>query len=199
MSLFRPIAIATSLLVLNLVSSGFANATPLEYTIGTKLSRVTFGIGHQGFIESFGTLNISPATFTFDNDDWSKSSVAVSMPVKMLDMGDALWNKQIRGDKNWAKLFNSSTISFNSKRIERVDTTNGTLIGDLTLAGVTKSVSLKLHVNKIGLNDVSDKPSIGFTATGTVKRSEFGLDAYEDLVGDDLSVKVEIEASVGGD
>jgi len=199
MSLFRLIAIATSLVVSIFASSGIAHAAPVEYTIGTKLSRVTFGIGHQGFIESFGTLNISPATLKFDNDDWSNSSVAVTMLTKTLDMGDSLWNKQIRGDESWTKLFANPTISFKSMRIERVDNTNGTLIGDLTLAGVTKSVSLKLHVNKIGLNDVSEKPSVGFTATGTVKRSEFGLNAYEDLVGDELSVKVQIEASVGGD
>ena len=83
--------------------------------------------------------------------------------------------------------------------IRRIDATHGTLTGDLTLAGVTKPVTLKLRVNKIGKNDVLDMPSVGFTATTTIKRSAFGIRAYEDLVGDAISVQIQIEALEGPD
>jgi polyisoprenoid-binding protein YceI len=195
MSLYRTAAVFTALVI----ASQFASATPVNYTISSKLSRVTFSIEHQGFIQSFGTLKISPGGFIFDNDDWPKSSVAVSMPTKTLDMGDGLWNKQIRGDQNWKNLFNHSSIAFRSTQIERTDETHGTMQGELTLAGITKPFSLQLQVNKIGVNAVSERPAVGFTATGTVKRSQFGLDAYEDLVGDDLKIQVQLEAWVGPD
>ncbi len=189
----RPVALTALLL-----AAGVAGAAPVNYTITNKLSRVTFSIDHQGFIQASGILKLSPGMISFDNDDWSNSMVSVSMPVKSLDMGDTLWNKQIRGDDSWAALFKHPMIGFKSTRIERKDDANGTLTGDLTLAGVTKPVTLALHVNKIAPNALSGKPSVGFTATGTIKRSQFGLDAYEDLINDDMPFQVQIEAAVGG-
>ena len=182
-----------------LLCAGAASSAPVTYTITSKLSRVNLSLVHQGFIQLFGTLKITPASFVFDNQDWSKSSVAVSMPTRTLDMGDVLWNKQIRGDSNWKNLFNSTDISFKSTRLERTDASNGVLHGELTLAGVTKPVALKMRVNKIGRNEVSEKAAIGIAATTTIKRSQFGLDAYADLVGDDLAVQIQLEAAVGPD
>ena len=178
---------------------GLAQAKPVDYTILTKISRVAFNLEHQGFIQLFGTLRVTQGTLTFDSDDWSKSHVDVSMPVSSLDMGDGPWNGQIRGDDEWAPLFRTTAITFHSTRIRRIDATHGTLTGDLTLAGVTKPVTLKLRVNKIGRNDVLDTPSVGFTATTTIKRSAFGIKAYEDLVGDAISVQIQIEALEGPD
>jgi len=181
------------------LASKVAHATPETYTIGSKVSRVTFSLEHQGFIQNFGTLKIAPGSFVFDSDDWSKSSVVVMMPIKSLDMGDALWNEEIRGDDAWDKLFKSKAITFHSKQIQRIDAMHGTLTGDLTLAGVTKSVTLQLKLNKLGANAVSKLPSVGFTATGTIQRSQFGLDAYEDLVGDNMPIQIQLEAFVGED
>ena len=121
------------------------------------------------------------------------------MPTKTLDMGDALWNGEIRGDDSWKNLFKAPNISFRSTKLAQSDDTHGILYGDLTLAGVTKPVELQLRINKIGRNDVSENQSIGVTATTTVKRSQFGLDAYEDLVGDDLAVQIQLEAAIGPD
>lgn len=192
---FRHAVVAAAI---GLVSTA-APCSPVTYTIVSKISRVSFNIEHQGFIQLFGTLRLSPGTFTFDSDDWSKSSVAVSLPIISLDMGDALWNNQIRGDDSWAKLFNSAAIAFRSTRLERTDSTRGTMYGDLTLAGVTRPVALQMRINKIGKNEVSEYASVGISATTTLKRSQFGLDAYADLVGDELAVQIQVEGAVGPD
>ena len=178
---------------------GLVQAKPVDYTILTKISRVAFNLEHQGFIQLFGTLRLTPGTVTFDSEDWNRSHVDVSLPVSSLDMGDSVWNGQIRGDDEWAPLFRTTTITFHSTRLKRIDATHGTMTGDLTLAGVTRPVTLKLRVNKIGKNDVLDTPSVGFTATTTLKRSAFGIKAYEDLVGDAISVQIQVEAVAGPD
>ncbi|WP_051293866.1 YceI family protein [Pseudoduganella violaceinigra] len=182
-----------------LLSAAAAQAAPVTYTIVSKLSKVSFSFEHQGFIPVSGTLKVAPGSFVFDNEDWSKSSVAVSMPTSMLDMGDGLWNGQIRGDDAWTALFKQPEIRFRSTRIERRDAMSGVLHGELTLAGMTRPVALQMKVNKIGVNRVSNKPSIGISATSTVKRSDFGLDAYMDLVGDAIAVQIQLEAAVGPD
>jgi polyisoprenoid-binding protein YceI len=188
---FRRAALCAALL-----SATAAHAAPVTYTIVSKLSKVSFSLEHQGFIPVSGTLKIAPGRFVFDHEDWSKSSVAVSMPTSMLDMGDGEWNGQIRGDDAWMALFKQAEIRFRSTRIERRDGMNGVLHGDLTLAGVTRPVALQMKVNKVGKNRVSDKPSVGITATSMVKRSAFGLDAYMDLVGDEIAVQIQLEAAV---
>jgi polyisoprenoid-binding protein YceI len=188
-----------ALIAFLLLCAGAARTAPLTYTITSKLSRVNLSLEHQGFIQLSGTLKITPGSFIFDNDDWSKSVVAVTMPTKTLDMGDALWNEQIRGDESWKALFSAPFISFKSTALERRDQTHGVLRGELTMAGVTRPVALELKVNKIGRNEVSEYKAIGITATTTLKRSQFGLDAYADLVGDDLAVQIQMEAAIGPD
>lgn len=176
-----------------------AQAAPLTYTIVSKLSKVSFSLEHQGFIPVSGTLKIAPGSFVFDHEDWSKSSVTASMPTVKLDMGDDLWNGQIRGDDAWTALFKQPEIRFRSTHIERRDAMQGVLHGELTLAGVTRPVALQMKVNKIGKNRISDKPTVGISATGLFKRSEFGLDAYLDLVGDEIAVQIQLEAVIGPD
>ena len=180
-------------------SCGLVQAQPIDYTIMTKVSRVAFNLEHQGFIQLFGTLRVTQGTLTFDSENWNRSHVDVTLPVSSLDMGDGPWNAQIRGDVEWAPLFKTTTIAFHSTHLKRADATHGTMTGDLTLGGVTRPVTLDLRVNKIGKNDVSDAPSVGFSATTTIKRSAFGIDAYEDLVGDDIAVQIQIEAMQGPD
>ncbi|ULU25523.1 YceI family protein [Dyella terrae] len=194
MKRLRFIALAAWLLM-----AGAAHAMPVTYTVATKISRVSFTIEHQGFIQLFGTLRMAPGTFTFDEADWSKSQVNVTLPTSTLDMGDAHWNQQIRGDKEWMPLFSHPTITFRSTRLEKKDDTHGTLYGELTLGGVTRPMELPLQLNKVGINAVSEQPSVGFSAATTIKRSQFGIDGYSDLVGDDIKVQIQLEAAVGPD
>lgn len=181
-------------------SATAASAAPTSYNIVSKLSRVSFTLLHQGFIDLVGTVRLTPGRFVFDPDDWARSSIQVSMPVASIDLGDASWNNQVRGDDAWAKLFmGSRQISFRSTRLEKIDAMQGKLYGDLTLAGVTRPVMLDLRFNKLGLNQVSEKPSVGFSARTVIKRSDFGLDAYLDLVGDEMSIQVQVEGTEGVD
>jgi polyisoprenoid-binding protein YceI len=181
------------------LAAAAAGAAPLTYTITSKLSRVNLSLVHQGFIELSGTLKITPGNFVFDNEDWSKSSVSVTMPTASIDMGDAHWNEQIRGDASWKNLFDTRLVRFRSTRVERLDATHGVLHGELTLAGVTRPVSLQMTVNKIGRNEVTEYKAIGITASTTIERSRFGLDAYLDLVSDAMPIKIQMEGAIGPD
>lgn len=188
-----------ALLCAALFAAAVAQAAPVTYSVVSKLSKVSFSLEHQGFIPVSGTLKIAPGSFVFDHEDWSKSSVLASMPTRMLDMGDGLWNGQIRDDESWMALFKQAEIRFRSTRIEHKDGMSGVLHGELTVAGVSRPVALLMKINKIGKNRVSDKHSIGITATSMIRRSEFGLDAYMDLVGDEISVQIQLEGEKGPD
>ena len=175
------------------------HAAPATYTIVSKISRVSFTLMHQGFIELIGTARLAPGGFTFDPDDWSKSSISVSMPTPSIDMGDATWNNSIRSDPEWARLWATPAIEFRSTSLQRTDPMHGRLTGTLAMAGITRPVTLQLTFNKLGVNEVSEFKSVGFSATTTIKRSQWNLDAYSDLVGDDMKIQVQVEAAIGAD
>lgn len=199
MATIRYAVFCSALLVSAALAAPAVRAEPVTYTIGTKLSRVSFTIMHQGFIELIGTMRVAPGQFVFDQADWSKSSATVTMPTRSIDLGDAHWNEVLREDESWSRLFKEPAIKFRMTSMMATGPSTGTMRGELTMAGVHKMVDLDVKVNKIGVNDVSELPSVGFTATTSVKRSDFGLDAYEDLVGDQMGIKIQIEAMVGPD
>jgi polyisoprenoid-binding protein YceI len=68
--------------------------------------------------------------------------------------------------------------------------------GDLTVHGVTRPVVLDATLNRIGPHPMGKAQSIGFDATTTLKRSEFGVGAYVPNVSDEVQVRITTEGSV---
>jgi polyisoprenoid-binding protein YceI len=177
------------------LGGGAAMAAPVTYSVDTTHSRVTFYVNHFGFSNSVGEFKVADSTLDFDADDWSKSKVGVAIPVASLELGDAKWNTHILS----ADFLESSRfpeITFASRRVEKIDATHGKLYGDLTIKGVTRPVVLDLRVNKVGEHPMRKTPAAGFTATTTVRRSDFGVAAYVPAVADEVEVRIEVEAFV---
>jgi polyisoprenoid-binding protein YceI len=172
-----------------------ASAAPVTYTLDTTHSRVTFYVNHLGFSNSVGEFRIADATLDFDADDWSKSKIGVAIPVASLELGDAKWNAHILS-ADFLEAAKYPDMSFASRRVEKIDPTHGKLYGDLTIKGVTRPAVLDLRVNKVGEHPMRKTPAAGFTATTTVKRSEFGVAAYVPAVADEVEVRIEVEAFV---
>ena len=85
------------------------------------------------------------------------------------------------------------TASFKSTKIEVTGPSSGKITGDLTLHGVTKPVTLNASFNGGGINPMSKAYVLGFNATGTVKRSEFGISTYVPAVGDEVTLTISAE------
>lgn len=169
-------------------------AAPLTYTFDTVHSRLTFFVSHLGFSNSVGQLSVAPGTFVFDTADWSKGQVTATLPATSLAFGDAKWDAHIQG-ADFLDAAKYPTITFTATKVEQTAGTNtGTLTGDLTVHGVTKPVTLQLRLNSAGPHPFYKVPAIGFTATGTLKRTDFGVAAYIPMVGDELDVRLEVEA-----
>lgn len=191
MTRFRQIALATTLVL----ATAAAHSAPVTYTFDTRHSIVSFYVNHFGFSNVLGQLHLAPGTYVFDNDDWSKSSVSVTLPVKSLDLGDTERTVDVQAGK-WLDMGNFPTITFQSTKLEKTDATHGKLSGNLTIHGVTKPVTLDLRLNKVGEHPMLKAPAAGFTATTVIKRSDYGVSAYAGAIGDDLDVRIEVESSV---
>ena len=71
--------------------------------------------------------------------------------------------------------------------------TEGTISGDLTIAGVSKPVTLNVTFNGQGNNPFDGSLAVGFSATTTIKRSDFGMTANLPMIGDEVDLRFEIE------
>jgi polyisoprenoid-binding protein YceI len=170
-----------------------AEAAPTTYHIDPVHSRINFYVNHLGFSNSVGQFHVPAADIVFDNAQWSNSKVDLLIAVKSLEMGDATWNEHILSD-NWLDEKAFPTMHFVATKLEGSNGT-GSLTGNLTIKGVTHPVTLAVHLNGAGEHMMRRVQAVGFTATTTIKRSDYGIKTYLGPVGDDITIRIEIEAA----
>ncbi len=130
--------------------------------------------------------------FVFDPDDWSASSVDATIDVASLYLGDVEWQKKMLSNDFFdAKRYPS--MRFTSERVEKGDGDRGRIHGALTLHGVTRPVTLDFAVNRVGRHTYSLQYVAGFSATATIRRSDFGMRHLLPAVGDVVEIRLEIE------
>lgn len=170
-----------------------AQAAPTTYKIDPVHSRITFFVNHLGFSNSVGEFHVPEANLSFDNAHWSDSTVSLKIAVNSLDMGDATWNEHIQSD-NWLDVKAFPTMNFDSVKVEGGNG-KGVIHGNLTIKGVTRPVDLAVTLNGAGEHMMRRVQAVGFTATTSIKRSDFGIKTYLGPVGDDITIRIEIEAT----
>jgi polyisoprenoid-binding protein YceI len=120
--------------------------------------------------------------------------VKVSIPLSSLNTGVPALDEHLRSTDffDTAK-FPSAT--FKSTRVEKAAAADHLKVtGDLSLHGVTKPVTLDVAVIKVGSNPRTSLATIGFEATTTLKRSDFGLGKFVPQVSDEIQMHITSQA-----
>ena len=170
-----------------------AFAAPVSYKIDPAHTAVAFIVNHVGFSNVIGRFNTVGGDVTFDKDAVEKSVVNVTIDTTSVDTNHAKRDEHLRSPDFFnAKEFPKMT--FKSTKIEKTGDKTGKLHGDLTMLGVTKPVVLDIAFNKDGVSPASKLETAGFSARGTVKRTEFGMKYGAPAIGDDIQLLIEVEA-----
>jgi len=170
-----------------------AFAAPVSYKIDPAHTAVAFIVNHVGFSNVIGRFNTVGGDVTFDKDAVEKSVVNVTIDTTSVDTNHAKRDEHLRSPDFFnAKEFPKMT--FKSTKIEKTGDKTGKLHGDLTMLGVTKPVVLDVTFNKDGVSPASKLETAGFSARGTVKRTEFGMKYGAPAIGDDIQLLIEVEA-----
>jgi len=181
-----------------LPASAFARDPLAEYRLDPVHTRVMFAISHAGFSDAIGTVSGSTGTVVFDPDDWTRARVDVRVPIARADLGDADWNKATLA-KSLLDAEGHPEARFVSTRVEPVDATHARVIGDLSLRGVTREVVLDVTLNAAKRHPMPPfRRTIGFSATTTLSRADFGITAWKSVIGDAVELRIEAEASYDG-
>ncbi len=175
--------------------SGSAFAAPQTVEIDTAHTRILYFINHLGFSEMYGDFGGYHIDLQLDTADLTHSSVKVSIDTASVDMRHDGLNDHLKT----ADFFN--VTQFPSMHFESTGVTqNGegklAVAGNLTLLGVTKPVMLDVTVNQIGEHPMRKTPWVGFGATATIKRSDFGLNYAVPAVGDEVKIQIALEGGL---
>lgn len=188
----RPWMLST-LCLLGMIWAGSAAAKPETYSLDPVHTRIAFQVSHAGFSNPIGTFSGSTGTLIFDEDDWSSARLEVHIPIDSLNLGDAKWQEKILD----ATFFNSKKFPeahFVSTAVEKTGENHAQLTGDLTLHGVTRPVTLEVTLNALKRHPLTFRKTAGFSATATLSRKDFGMSAWEKVVGDQVQLIIEAEA-----
>ncbi len=164
-----------------------------KYVLDASHSQVLFSYSHLGFSTTYGMFSGFEGEIMFDQDAPASSTVSVAMPVMSMLTG---WEKRF-GHFMSPDFFGAAEgdmITFASTGIEVTGDDTAKITGDLTMNDVTKSVVLDAKLNKAGDHPMAGKPWMGFNATTTLMRSDFGLGAFAPAVGDEVQVQISLEA-----
>ena len=153
---------------------------------------------HMGF--SNPSLNFANGTgqLVYDAANPAASSVQVTFPLSGITSFTPEFDTHLAsGDFFDSAKFPEAT--FKSTSVAANGTNKFTVTGDLTIKGISKPVTLDVTLNGAGPHPMTKAPSIGFDATGTVKRSDWGLDYAAPAVSDEVTLRITTEASLAAD
>lgn len=157
---------------------------------------VAFTYSHQGYSNPILRWGKMDAVINLDSENPENSSLKVTIPVSSIDSGVEAFDKHLVS-ADFFDADNHPTITFNSTSMNQQATGTGRVIGDLTIKGVTKPVTLKATLNKVGKNFRSGVDMFGISARGSIKRSDFGVDKYAPMA-DDIDIMIEVEFQKAG-
>lgn len=161
------------------------------YTIDPRHTQGTFSWEHLGFSNPSAQFTLVRGSLHFDPADPTKASVVVTIPLDEINTGVPELNAYLRDDA-FFDLAKYSTATFTSTKVEKGMAPDKLKVtGNLDLHGHIKPVVLDVTINKVGV-DPRDKnlPMVGFDATTTLKRSDFGLGLYVGLVSDEIRIHI---------
>jgi polyisoprenoid-binding protein YceI len=178
-----------------LTGAAFAQGAPPPAQSGTYNlepihAMVMFGVSHFGFSNYYGQFPGATGTLTLDAANPSASKLDVSVPVaNVWTASDKLAGELKSAD--WLDASKYPAMTFHSKSIIVTGTTTADVAGDLTIHGVTKPLVLKVTFKRGAVFPMNKKYMIGFDATGTIRRSDFGVSKYVNFgLGDDVDLVI---------
>jgi polyisoprenoid-binding protein YceI len=176
-----------------LAAAGLAQAGAETFQIDPVHTRVAFRIDHAGLSKAIGTFSGATGRLSFDPDDWSTATLEVTLPLATLDIGDPKWREKVL-DRSFLDAGAQPAARFVSTRVEPGEPGKARIFGQLSLRGASQEVVLDVQLNALKRHPLTLRRTAGFSATGRLSRSAFGMDAWKRVVGDEVELMIEVEA-----
>ena len=185
------------LLITALLQTGRALADAKQYTADRWHTRILWNIDHMGMTSFAGRFREFDIDFVFDEDDLSNSSVEVSVPARSIDTYSPELNSKMPG-KGFFDADEYPLLTFKSTTVQRSGAKTVTMLGDMTIKGITLPVTFYVTYNNGVEHPRFKLHNVGFTATAKIDSRAFGVNPLPAwMVGSIVEVTVELEAFEG--
>lgn len=170
-----------------------------NYSLDKSHASLTWKVSHLGLSDYTARFTDFDADLLFNPEDPTKSNLNVTINPTSIETDypnpeEKDFDKKLVENEDW---FNASTfpeISFKSTSMTMNEDNTGTVTGDLTFLGVTKPVTLDVTFNgAFRQKPFAGIPALGFSATASLNRSEWGLETYVPAIGDEVTLLIETE------
>jgi polyisoprenoid-binding protein YceI len=174
-----------------------AVADTTAWTLDGSHSRVGFTVPHMVVSSVSGRFKVVSGTVALDETNLAKSQVNIAIQANSIDTDDPKRDEHLRA-ADFFDVTKYPVITFESTKITPAGGTKYKLLGNLTMHGVTKAVTLDANISKAVKNPWG-KMVRGVKIAGKVKRSDFGLTWNKALetggmiVGDEVTLDIQVE------
>jgi polyisoprenoid-binding protein YceI len=166
------------------------------YAIDQSHTYVTFSYFHQGLSYPLLRATGIDGELVLDNTELAHSTVNVAVEVASIRTNLDYFDKELAS----RKFFHADKyphISFATHSYRPVDDSSGEMTGFITIRDVTRPIVLSVVINGAMEHPMMKTPVIGISATGSLMRSDFGLDRFVPMVGNQVNINIEAEFLLG--
>lgn len=173
--------------------------TTTKWNFDPAHSEIGFRVRHMMFSKVSGSFHDWEGDFEFDPDDPTKAAIHVDIDTASVDTSNEDRDQHLRSE-DFFDVENHPVIHFESTDVESVKDGQFTLRGDLTIRGETHPIALDVDYHGKAV-DPWGNDRVGFTATTSLNRKDFGLtwnqalEAGGVLVGDKVEVELNVQAT----
>jgi polyisoprenoid-binding protein YceI len=187
-----------SLVLIGLALPSAASAQSVTWTIDPGHSAATFQVRHMIVANVKGEFGGPVGTASFDPKDLSTLRVDATLDARTINTRNQDRDKDLKSDL-FFDVAKYPRITFKSKSVTVEGPGKLKVLGDLTIKGVTKPVTLDVEGPTQEIKDIWGSRRIGATATTTINRRDFNivynrmLEGGGAVVGDQVSISLDIE------
>ena len=171
------------------VKTGIAQLEKGSYKLDQTHVAVLFKINHMGLSTFVGRFNKVDATLEFDPNNIAAARLSAIIDVTSVDVNNLDLEETLRGS-NWFDTKKYPQAFFKTTSVSVIDQNSARFTGDLSLHGITAPIELTVTFNGGANNMLTGFYTLGFSATGDLSRSAFGIDYLVPAIGDQVALEV---------
>lgn len=169
-------------------------ASPGNYVLDPAHASVAWSLSHAGLSNYTARFETISGSLNFNPEAPQTSSVDIRIDPASVKTGLPKFDETLAFERKYFDANTYPEIRFVSTSAISETGDTGTVTGDLTFRGVTKPITLDVIYNGAGKSFGHPGDTLGFSATGTLTRSNFGLTTLTNFgIGDEVTLRIEAE------
>ena len=164
-----------------------------NYNLDKTYTSIVWYADRMGYSRIIGSFGDFEGTIELNNCEINKSKIDIIIDTNSISSGNSEIDRQLKS-VTFFDVENYPVARFQSTNINLIEKDNAQLIGNFTMLGKTREISLKVRFNKKALDPLMNVMRTGYSIRTNVQRSKWGMDKLLAFVSDDISIVIEAEA-----